>query len=174
MESNSTSLKRLNKTVLVEILKFLECKEVFKLGLVALNKRVYNEMGLTQHMLMRQLGIIEDYAFEAFYLNRVVGLPESVINSLPSNYEDKAQCQKYFELFPRKRSVNLHLFGYEAIGGSEIEDGRSKAVKLNSIKHLFIKSQGYYCSSNECDPAIASGIFYVDPDYEVIDDEDIS
>jgi hypothetical protein len=54
MEGNtSKAYGRLNKTILIEILKMMECKEIFKLGLITLNKKIYHEVGFIQYTLMR-------------------------------------------------------------------------------------------------------------------------
>ena len=46
MESQGSTLK-LNRNVIMEVLKMLESKDIFKLGLNTLNKKIYLEMGLT-------------------------------------------------------------------------------------------------------------------------------
>jgi hypothetical protein len=46
MESLTSTLK-LNRNVIIEILKMLESKDIFKLGLNTLSKKIYLEMGLT-------------------------------------------------------------------------------------------------------------------------------
>jgi len=103
----------------------------------------------------------------------VTGRPKEELGELPLSFASREQCQQYFQMFSRKRSVNLSLFGYQAIGGSEVLDGKSVHAKQNSIKHLFIRSEGFYCSSNECGLCVASGAFYREPDYEVASLEEI-
>ena len=84
MESTS-SINKLSKNVIMEILKHLECRELFKLdsdasNLIRLNRRIYYDLGFHQYLLFRHLGMIEDYDFEKAYAQRVMGLDEAQVD----------------------------------------------------------------------------------------------
>ena len=43
--------------------------------------------------------------------------------------------------------------------------------KKYNVMNLFIDNDGYYCSSDKCNPCVATGIFYEEPYLEVDPDE---
>jgi hypothetical protein len=55
------------------------------------------------------------------------------------------------------------LFGYQALGGSEVGDPRKKHFFKQSVNQLFCDTDGIYSSSEKCDPCIVTGAFYEEP-----------
>jgi hypothetical protein len=66
------------------------------------------------------------------------------------------------------------LFGYQAIGGTEIGNALDAFEVKCNIKNLFLDNDGFYCSSNLCDPCIVSGICYNEPTLDYHEDEEFT
>ena len=109
------------------------------------------------------------------YLRNTLGIDISDLNSVELNYRRQGSVRnylEYFRRFPRKYQKRQFLFGYQSIGGTEVEDIRDQTnFKKYNINNLFVDNDGYYCSSDRCNPCIATGIFYEEPYLEVDPDE---
>ena len=88
------------------------------------------------------------------------------------NLNTKECYLEFFRKYPRKKSRRQYLFGFCSIGGTEITDVNDQYFARNNVTHLFVDSDGFYCSSDCCDPCIATGIFYEEPVLDM-DDKDV-
>lgn len=85
------------------------------------------------------------------------------LDSIEFNYDKKEKIVEIFKKIPRKYTKRLIAFGYQSIGGSEVLDLTDAYSTRNNIRQLFIESDGWYCTSDKCDPCVASGILFYEP-----------
>lgn len=69
--------RKLTKSILLEIFRYLTCKELFGGRLYLLSKGLYCDDTFMQSLLsqglMYKLGVLNDYAFELEYLKETLG-----------------------------------------------------------------------------------------------------
>ena len=110
----------------MNILTYLDAKQLFKDQALMVCKRVYEETWLIKEITMRHLGVIDDYFQEQAYVSSVVGVQgtrfEEIKASMPTslNYESRQQFYDYMRRFARKNDYKLPLFGYQSIGGQDM------------------------------------------------------
>ena len=71
VEITNTSTK-LTTHLICEILTYLDIGELFKQGAIQLNKKIYEQQFLTRQVTISHLGVLEDYALEKLYIERVL------------------------------------------------------------------------------------------------------
>jgi hypothetical protein len=77
MESCCSISPKLSKSLLMEIFKYLDCKELFAGRIYTLSKYLYNDKSfmssLLSQTLMHRLGVINDFMFEVDYFTQILG-----------------------------------------------------------------------------------------------------
>ena len=169
----------------MDILTFLDARQLFQGRALQLCKKVYFERFLLREVALRHLGILEDYYFEQQYICEVLGAANfsSQVTSQPA-YEDASDLWSYMQKYPRKHSRKLFLFGYQALGGSEFpinanspdlchsireQNNLESHFNKRNVRHLFIDGQGTYNSGPidlDSKICVASGAFYHELDKE--------
>ena len=83
---------RLPKTIIIEVLRMMDCGEVFKNKLHTLNRNIYYDPNVKEYLygalVLRNLGIIEDYYFEIRYFEKLLDIKIDGMSSLKLNYRN--------------------------------------------------------------------------------------
>ena len=173
----------------MKILTYLDAAQLFKGRALQICSKVYTEKFLVREIAIRHMGLIEDSAHEKQYIEKVLGGPKFEDLQVGLCYESREDLYSYMRRFARKHDQKLFLFGYQAIGGSEVpiceelsgassvhEQMRPETLfnKMN-IRHLFLDGDGAYnsgpISGKRC---VVSGAFYNELDPEVNSMEEVN
>lgn len=117
--------RKLPKSLLLEIFRFLTPKELFFNRLYSLSRALYTDDTFMKNLLsqgiMQKLGIINDYGFEIEYFIETLGRdkmmpilanPEANLKMNYKGLETREEYHKMFLLYPRKRAQHQYLFGH--------------------------------------------------------------
>ena len=116
MVEASTKKPAIPYSTILEVISFLESKDIFKGGANRLNKRIYSQLDQIRKFAIRHLGIIEDYDLEREYLS---GLLKDPTVTFTPHYDTKEKCYKYLNTFLGIKSHKIMLFGFLSVGGSD-------------------------------------------------------
>ena len=112
MESDYSYIPRLYKSLIVEVLKMFDCSEIFSKQLHCLNRSIYYDKNLIQYLIIRHLGMIEDYDFERNYVKEILKCSDTDIENSNLNYVSTNNIINIFKRIPRKWSKPVYGLGY--------------------------------------------------------------